>query len=167
MPRVTNRRTRQAVLTVGDPLDPSVLPEEIQFFNEDGDPLILGAYPRETREYVTGSLADGATDLGLFNVYKGWRALWAETDIPARVRIYASSAQRLADLARRIGVTPIGDHGLLFELVTTGADLSYTLSPKVDFATDDISSNNYYMAVTNLSGDPGAVTLTLNLVRTE
>lgn len=167
MPRVTSRRTRQAVLVVGDPMDPAQLPEEIEFFNEDGDPLILGAYPRETREYVTGMLADGQTDLGAFTVYKGWRALWAETDIPARVRIYASAAQRLADLERRIGVTPIGDHGLLFELVTTGEDLSYTLSPKVDFATDDISSNDYYMAVTNLSGDPGAVTLTFNLVRTE
>lgn len=167
MPRITNRKIRQAVLTVGDPLDPAVLPEEIQFFNEDGDPLILGAYPRETREYVTASLADGEVGLGLFGVYKGWRALYAETDIPARVRIYPSAAQRLADLDRRIGQTPLGDHGLLFELVTTAADLTYTLSPKPDFATDDISSNNYYMAVTNLSGDPGAVTVTFNLVRTE
>jgi len=167
VPRVTNRRIRQAVLTVGDPLDPSMLPEEIQFFKEDGDPLILGAYPRETREYVSDSVADGETDLGVFNVYKGWRALWAETDIPARVRVYPSAAQRLADLDRRIGQMPIGDHGLLFELVTTAADLAYTLSPKPDFATDDISSNDYYMAVTNLSGDPGAVTVTFNLVRTE
>jgi hypothetical protein len=165
--RVTNRRTRQAVLVVGDPIDPAMLPEEIQFFNEDGDPLILGAYPRETREYVTASLADGEIGLGVFTVYKGWRALWAETDIPARVRIYASAAQRTADLSRRIGVTPIGDHGLLFELVTTLEDLSYTLSPKVDLATDDISSNGYYMAVTNLSGDPDTVTVTFNLVRTE
>lgn len=167
MPRVTNRRTRQAVLVVGDPMDPAFLPEEIQFFNEDGEPLILGAYPRETREYVSDSVADGETDLGVFNVYKGWRALWAETDIPARVRIYASAEQRLADLGRRIGVNPFGDHGLLFELITTGEDLSYTLSPKVDFATDDTSSNDYYMAVTNMSSDPGAVTLTVNLVRTE
>jgi len=167
VPRVTNRRTRQAVLTVGDPLDPAMLPEEIQFFNEDGDPLILGAYPRETKEYVTASLADGEIGLGLFNVYKGWRALWVETDIPARVRIYPTAAQRLDDLDRRIGQNPIGDHGLLFDLVTTFEDLSYTLSPKVDLATDDISSNNYYMAVTNLSGDPGVVTVTFNLVRTE
>lgn len=167
MPRVTSRRTRQVVMIVGDPIDPAQLPEEMQFFNEDGEPLILGAYPREVREYTADSVADGATDLGVFNVYKGWRALSAETDIPARVRIYPTVEQRLADLDRRIGQSPLGDHGLLFELVTTEEDLSYTLSPKPDFATNDISSNDYYMAVTNLSGDPGAVTVTFTLVRTE
>lgn len=167
MTRVTSRRTRQAVLVVGEPMDPEQLPEEIEFFNEDGEPLMLGAYPRETREYVTAVLGDRITELGIFAVYKGWRALFAETDVPARVRVYASEAQRLADLDRNIGVDPLGDHGLLFELITTPEDLSYTLSPKVDFAVDDTSSLDYYMAVTNLSGDPAAVTTTFNLVRTE
>lgn len=167
MPRVTSRRTRQAVLVVGDPMDPAQLPEEIQFFNEDGDPLILGAYPRETREYVTvGVLGERATEVGVFVAYRGCRLLHAETDVPARVRMYASADQRDADLDRNIGVDPLGDHGLLFELITTPEDLSYTLSPKVDVATDD-GTLDYYMAITNLSGDPAAVTLTLNLVRTE
>lgn len=166
MARVTSRKTRQAVLVVGEAMLPADLPEEIAFYNEAGEPLMLGAYPRETREYVTPVIGDRIIDVGVFEIYRGCRLLYAETDIPARVRMYASAVQRDADLLRNIGVDPLGDHGLLFELITTGEDLDYTLSPKVDVATDD-GTLDYYMAITNLSGDPGAVTLTLNLVRTE
>lgn len=167
MPRVSSHMTKQALLVVGPVIDnPEDLPERIQLYDAAGNPLSLGGYPREDRFFTTPVIADDQTHYGVFIVWAGWRALKAQTNIPARVRMYVSAAKRLADADRKIGTDPRGDHGLLFELVSTPEQLIYSLSPKVDFATDD-GSFDYYMAVTNLSGDPGSVITTFNLVRTE
>lgn len=168
MPRVSSQKVRQALLTVGLPIaDPTQLPEQFQLYDEDGEPLTLNGYPREIREHVTPVIAALESALSVLTVYSGWRGLKVQTDIPARIRIYASAAQRLADIERPIGQDPRGNHGLLFELVTIEEQLIYTLSPKVDFATDDEESSDYYVTVTNLSDAPGAVTTTYYLLRTE
>lgn len=168
MPRVRSQKIREVLLSVGLAIeDPTQLPEQMHLYDADGEPLTLSGYPRETREHVTGVVGVESTELSTWTVYRGWRALKVGTDIPARVRVYASAAYRLADLDRGLGVNPTGDHGLLFEFLTREEDLEYTLSPKVDFATDDAGSSDYYMAVTNLSDDPDTVTTTFYLVRTE
>lgn len=165
--RVRSQKTRQALLVVGEALDPAELPEKLQLYDADGAPLSLGGYPRESRFYATAMLADEASESGVFSVWPGWRAMKAETNVPARVRLYATEAQAIADADRNIGTDPTGNHGLLFELVTTPEVLAYTLSPKVDISSDDAESSDYYIIVTNMSGAPAIVTATFNLVRTE
>src|SRR6188472_1208505 len=89
------------------------------------------ALARTTTSYTTGSLADGATETGLISIAPSYELLRIQTSAPARVRLYASTAQRDADAARLSTVDPTGDHGLLFEFVTTAGDLDWAIAPMV------------------------------------
>lgn len=116
---------------------------------------------RSTSSLVVNTSEDSALVLHpSFRVYK------VATNRAARIRIYATTAQRTADASRAIGSDPTGDHGLLFELVTSASILSYTLSPAVDFTADG-SDSTYYMSIANLSDATGVVTVTFYYVRTE
>lgn len=133
---------------------------------DDGAPG-SGGWPRDTILYTTASLADDASetdelDMGTDISAKLFKIV---TDVAARVRVYATNAQRDADAARAIGVDPTGDHGLLFEFVTT-ADLSWTLSPAVDIVSD-AADGVYGLIITNLSGSTDTVAVTLHYIRTE
>jgi Collagen triple helix repeat (20 copies) len=126
-----------------------------------------GAYSRDVKTHTTISLAPGASADSLLTVFPGWRAFKAATNRPARVRVYATAAQRTADASRAVGIKPTGDHGRLFELITSSSFLSYVLSPAVDFAADTDDSSDFYVAVTNLDSATGTVVTTYHYVRTE
>lgn len=168
MTRVTHQKTRQAILVTSDPLDlDGPLPDKLQLFNEAGEPLMIGgAYNRQELIYTTPILPGGsyvAEDLELFPSVRVIKVL---TNHPARVRVYATEAQRDADLLRSIGVEPVGNHGRLFELVTSLTNLSYTLTPVVDLSSDD-DTGVFWVTVTNLSDAAFAIATTFNFVRTE
>jgi hypothetical protein len=81
-------------------------------------------------------------------------------DKACRVRFYATTAQRTADVARAVGVDPTGDHGLLFEAVLPAGDLSRIMGP----ATMLFASAGFGpvpVTITNMSGSTGAVQVTL------
>lgn len=168
MPRVTSQKTRQYILTVGDPLDlDGPLPDEIQLFNAEGNSLMIGVGgTRESFEYETASLPAGNTESEGIVWAPSIRAFKIETDIPARVRIYATEAQMTADLGRAIGTKPSGDHGRLFEFVTTAVDLSWTLTPVVDMSSDE-TDGIFWFSITNRSDSTDTVNLTIHYVRTE
>lgn len=168
MPRVTNQTTRQYILVEGDPLDlDGPLPDMIQLFNEDGEALMIGGGgTRDEFEYTTGSIAAGAYEEDILDLFPSVRLFRIATDIPARVRVYASTAQRDADADRPIGTLPSGDHGRLFEFVTTDDDLDWTLSPAVDMSSYD-DDGNFGITVTNLTDSTDTVTVTFHYVRTE
>lgn len=127
--------------------------------------LVTVGYSRTTKIHTTASLAAGASEDSLLTVFPGWRAFKVATSRPARVRVYATSAQRTADASRAVGTNPTGNHGLLFELVTSTGLLEYILSPVVDFMAD--TGSDFYAAVTNLDSVAGTVATTYNYVRTE
>ena len=102
----------------------------------------------------------------MLTVFPSWRAFKIETSRPARVRMYATIAQRTADVSRAVGTDPTGNHGLLLELVTSTGFLTYVLSPVVDFMSDD-GSSDFYVSVTNLDTSVGTVVTTYNYIRTE
>lgn len=79
------------------------------------------------------------------------------TDVPARVRMYASEAARDADELRAIGVSPADDHGLAVEVVTTVGDLDLNISPAAFLVAD---AQDVALAVTNLSGGSSTVEVT-------
>ena len=79
------------------------------------------------------------------------------------MRLYTSTAKRDADLTRLIGTDPTGNHGLLFEFISSTELLSADLSPVVDgFA--ETAAIPY--SITNLSGATQTITVTLNHVKT-
>ncbi len=118
----------------------------------------------------TASLADGATETQNVSVVssgRAYRIFGVETDIPARIRVYVSSAARTADASRAIGVDPTGPHGLILELVTTVGDLVWPITPAVDGYTEDTDPYYAYFSITNLSGATASVTYAITWIRTE
>lgn len=168
MARVTQQRTRQMLLTTGDPQDPFLVPEKLQLFNELGEPLMIGSSTfRDVKTHTTSVLTMGQRASSVLDVYPGWRAYRIVTNRPARVRLYATAAQRDADVNRPIGTKPTGNHGRLLEVVTAIGLLDLVLSPVVDFAAYEPGSSDFYASVTNLSTTTGAVATDYHYVRTE
>lgn len=168
MARVTQQRTRQMLLTTGDPQDPYLVPEKLQLFNELGEPLMIGSSTfRDVKIHTTSVLTMGQRASNTLEVYPGWRAYRIITNRPARVRLYATAAQRDADVDRAIGVKPTGNHGRLLEVVTEPGLLDLILSPVVDFTSYEPGSSDFYASITNLDTVTGAVVTTYHYVRTE
>lgn len=123
---------------------------------------------REAKTHTTASLANNASEQSSVVLYEGYRVLRVETDIPARVRLYATAAQQAADAARAIGTDPAGNHGVVLEVVTEVGNLAYALSPiPHGFSMEAVPSANIPITVTNLSGATGTVAVTLTYQRTE
>ena len=168
MARVTQQRIRQMLLTTGDPLDPNELPERLQLFNELGEPLMLGSSGvRTTKEHTTGFLTPGTIETDVLEIAPSWRMFRIATNRPARVRVYPTAIYRDNDLNRALGTKPRGDHGRLFELVTSPNNLEYALTPLVDMVSDEPYSENFYISVTNLDITAGGIETTYHYIRTE
>ena len=80
------------------------------------------------------------------------------TNIPARIRMYVSTATRDADVNRAVGTTPTGNHGLILEMITTTGILDYYISPAV---VAYVSSSSVPINITNLSASSGSVIINL------
>lgn len=168
MPRVTSQKTRQMLLVTGDPLDPNILPEKLELYNTEGEPLMIGLQGvRAEFDHITSSLAPGAKESGAVTAFPGWRVIRLETNRPARVRLYPTIAQRDADLNRSIGVAPQGNSGRLLEVVTYAGELRWDMNPTVDLAAEDSADPTFFAAVTNLDSVTGSVVTTYTYVRTE
>ena len=121
------------------------------------------AFIREDVSFAAATLANVATATNTVNIATRYQLLHITTSHPSRVRLYASAAQRDADVTRPIGTDPTGNHGLLFEFISSSELLSADLSPLVDgFA----NSAAIPYSVTNLSGATQTITVTLNHVKT-
>lgn len=123
---------------------------------------------RLTATVTTPSIPIAGSWSGLIDMAIGWRLYRVTTNRPARVRLYGTTARRDADAARPIGTDPSGDHGLLFEYVTTAGTLTQSLSPLVDGASfEDTPTSAVPVTIGNNDSSAGVVTLTFIYVRTE
>ena len=127
-----------------------------------------GSQPPTTVIINTASLNSGANEAGTVTIGNQYRLLGVQSNRPCRIRIYASTAQRDADVLRAIGVDPNqgSDHGLVFEYITAVGLLSASLSPTVDFADINRDQSIPYN-ITNLDSVTGVCTVTLTLTVTE
>lgn len=124
--------------------------------------------PRDAVTKTTASLADQAAESGIVTMATGYRLSKIVTDRPARVRLYATAAQRDADLTRDPADDPVDDHGLMFEFISTTSFLSAVLSPMVDgYSLETTPSGDIPYTITNMSGAASPVTVTLTWQRTE
>jgi hypothetical protein len=168
MPRVTSQKTRQMLLTTGDPLDPNQLPEKIQLFNAEGEPLMIGTQGvRADFDHSTAAIEPGVIEQGAVVAFPGWRVIQLETSCPARIRLYPTIAQRNADLNRGIGTKPQPNSGRLLEVVTYVGALVWAMNPTVDLASADKSDPTFFVSVTNLDAAVAHVVTTYTYVRTE
>lgn len=168
MARIGSQRVRQAVLVTGDPLDPSMLPEKIQLFNELGEPLMLGGgFARHEVEDVTGLLSPGAIEQRIVEFYPSVRLYKIKTNRPARVRMYPTADMSTNDLSRPLGTKPSGNHGRLLEVATDPTLLELVLSPAVDITSIDAFNSDFYVSVTNKDSVAGPVVVTYSFFRTE
>lgn len=168
MTRITSQKTRQMLLTSGEPLNANELPEKLQLFNEEGEPLVIGTQGvRSEFDHTTAPLAAGATETGVVNAFPGWRVIRLKTNRPARVRLYPTIAQRDADLDRGVGRKPAGNSGRLLEVVTYAGELEWDMNPTADLASADALDTNFFVSVQNLDLVTGAVVTTYTYVRTE
>jgi len=124
---------------------------------------VKASFIAEDATFAAAALANNATATNTVNIASRYQLLHITTDHPCRVRLYTSTAKRDADLTRPMGTDPTGNHGLLFEFISTTELLSADLSPLVDgFA--DTAAIPY--SLTNLSGAIQTITVTLNHVKT-
>lgn len=121
---------------------------------------------RPTSTFTTATLASAASEQGLITLAASYRLLRITTSGPARVRLYASSAYQAADAARLLGTDPTGDHGLIFEFVTTSGELTSFITPLVDGASES-GSASIPITVTNQDASPAAIDVTFEYLRTE
>lgn len=123
---------------------------------------------RITGTLTTGSIADSENDIGNITLAKSYRLMSITTDKPCRVRFYATMAQQTADASRPIGTDPTGNHGLMFEFVTTIEVLTSALSPFVDGSNLEVSpTTSIPISIQNLSGSTGTVTVSFVYIGTE
>lgn len=128
-----------------------------------------GGYTRDTETYTTASLATDATETGTIAFGQAYTVYRIEVDKPARVRLYATEAQRDADEARPFGDIPTGNHGLVLDVLI---DEDFFLdSPILDITPTVSGANldvgNVPITVTNLDVSTGTVQVDITYLRTE
>lgn len=120
---------------------------------------------RSTVSWATAVLADSDDEATTKPIGKGVILYRVQTDVPARVQLYTTVAKRNADVGRAIGADPVGNHGLILDVVTTLTDLDWHLTPAVyGMNLEAVPDDQMAVRVTNLSGAASAVNVTLTRV---
>ena len=125
-------------------------------------------YTRTTVTYTTASLGASAQETGVVPLAPAYRMLRVVATRPCRLRLYATLAQRTADLgrSRTTSVNPLTDHGLILDLALQAGVLTRTLSPLADGVNLETGSN-VALTIDNLDTVAGTVAVTLTYLRTE
>ena len=123
---------------------------------------------RATATYTTASLAVGAVGKGVIALGSGYRVYRISTDVPARVRLYDTVANRDADETRAIGIYANDYSGLAMEAVTQTGFLAFSLPLAVDGYNNEAPvTDNIAISVTNLTSSSTVVNVTLTYIETE
>lgn len=122
---------------------------------------------RNTTGISTGLFDTGSTVNASAVGYKGYILLKVQVSAAARVRIYSDTAARTSDASRAEGVTPSAGHGLIYEIVTTGSTIRKVAPAVIGYSDETIPTVNIPMAVTNKSGAPANISVTLTILQIE
>jgi hypothetical protein len=129
------------------------------------DPPASAATSRKIFIKTTIQLADNGIDNISIPAYENYVILKIETSAPARVRLYSDANSRANDSLRLPGTDPTPGTGVLAEVITSSGFLSQQITPGIiGMNFDNPVSDSLYMAVTNNSGSPRAITVTLTLL---
>jgi hypothetical protein len=128
---------------------------------------VSGLASRSTATGSTGSIADAATANVTVTGFKGYLLYKIQTSAAAWVRVYTSTAARAADSGRAEGVDPSPGAGVIAEVITTGAQTVLITPGTIGFNDESPVDTNIQLAVTNKSGGPADITVTLTVVKVE
>lgn len=121
-----------------------------------------------TVNHTTVSMADSAeVNETVPDIGKSFIMHTLTADKACRVRVYRNEAFRTADAARPSGTLPTGEHGVVLDITFTAAG-TYVLTP-IPFSinTETVRVNDAAIAVQNLSGVTGTVTLNFSVFTLE
>lgn len=135
---------------------------------DTGDSLQL---VRSTTTYTTDSLLAGAAEKGTISMASDYRVLFIETDVSARVRLYATKTAQDSDYGRPITYDPGFGIGIVMDYLTSSPDLlKAPLAPVAEGATFDLDDDGNLVTdvpITVTSVDGGTVTVTLTYTSLE
>ena len=114
---------------------------------------------------ITGSVADNNTTELNITGYKAYALFKITVDTEAWVRVYVDDASRDADLTRSEGQDPTPGSGVIAEVRTSGAESILTSPGIMGFNNDNPRTDNIYLSVTNRSGNPTPITVTLTALQ--
>lgn len=114
------------------------------------------------------AVASGASAIAGIALGSGWRLMGISATESMRVRVYAASADQLADAGRAIGVDPYGDHGLYADFVIPAADLAWRFTPQVDGSSfEGPAQTANPVTITRMTASGASGIVGLQYVRTE
>jgi len=128
---------------------------------------VSGLASRTSPSGSTGNIADAATANVTVTGFKGYLLYKIQTSAAAWVRVYTSVAARSADSGRSEGVDPSPGAGVIAEVITTGAQTILITPGTIGFNDESPVDTNIQLAVTNKSGGPANITVTLTVVKIE
>lgn len=98
----------------------------------------------------------------------GYALYRVTTNRAARVRLYATVAQRAADTARAFATPPTGNHGVILDIETSAGQLFYALVPApTGFSLEALPVPVVPVRITNLDVSTGDTTVTFTRVMVE
>jgi hypothetical protein len=122
---------------------------------------------RNTSSATTGSLSNGQQGTLAITGFKGYALYKIATTHASWVRIYTSTTARDNDAARLEGEDPLPGAGVIAEVVTTGSQTVLITPGAIGFNDETPVDSNIYVYVTNKSGAPAEITVTLTLLQLE
>ena len=127
-----------------------------------------GSLPSRTvTTAVTSTIANGASENITVTGFKGYIIYKLQTSAAAWVRAYTSIAERTADQSRTITTDPTPGSGVVAEIITTGAQTVNMAPATIGFSNENTPDVNIPIRVTNRSGFPAAITVTMTLIQIE
>ena len=125
----------------------------------------VGLASRTTVAVATNSIANDVSENITFTGFKSYALLSIQTSGAAWVRLYTSSAARIADSTRGEGQDPAPDAGVIAEVLSNGAQ-TIEFGPAV-LGWNSADTTTIYAAVKNKTGGTAAITTTIKILKLE
>lgn len=126
-----------------------------------------GAGNRANVSLTTSSIANAAYYTGSVTLAKGYTIYKITTSAASWIRVYTNAAARTVDATRSQTTDPQPGAGVIAEAITTGANVVLMSPATIGFNDENPVSNTIPIAVTNLSGSTGAITVTFTYLGLE
>lgn len=137
-------------------------------FVTDADPRIASSIDL-TRQTLTQTItvaagSEASVNLALDKAFTIWKL---STNKAARIRLYATTADRTADESRAVGVAPAAGVGLITEVITTASLLSIPMTPPQLGASLESTPASNIAALIKNNGATSNVELTITWTRNQ
>jgi hypothetical protein len=126
-----------------------------------------GAGNRANVDITTSSIANAGYFTGSVVLAKGYTIYKITTSAASWIRVYTNVAARTTDATRSQTTDPQPGAGVIAEAITTGANVVVMSPATIGFNDENPVSNTIPIAVTNLSGSTGAITVTFTYLGLE